>query len=402
VSAAQGPGAGTTGALDEVAGLVSRWRRARGSMDRVRVIASGARTLGSMSADDRRVLAQAVAERGAPEIADRIGPADGGGPSSSELTELTRALLSVDRAELDGLATSLGDPDERRRLLLAATGAVADTDAVLPPPPSGPAVPLPPPPDGPRSSEPSPHPPRRTEPEVPPLREAPDLASTDLGSADLGTVELGSADLGTADLGSAELGTAQLGTAAPGSVEPAPRPAPRTSPTRRRSPPRGQVVRPGPSADPEPPAAPGPPTPSGPVAEPGPAADPHPEVRTAPHVAPVPIGEVLDAVAHATSARGRLLAVARLEGAPLRAGDLEELLGLLPDGWQRRTAATRLLAAGGVTHPEPIRIVDAFARDSDRFVVAGTLVAGGLADPDALAAALTDGAARRLRRRTGR
>jgi hypothetical protein len=399
VSSAQGPGVGTTGALDEVAGLVSRWRRARGSMDRVRVIASGTRTLGSMSPDDRRVLAQAVAERGSPEIAARLGPPDGGGPSSSELTELTRALLSVDRAELDGLAASLGDPEERRRLLLAATGAVAEPDADLPPPPSGSAVPLPPPPEGPGAGDVARSRPRRTEPEVPPLREAPELASTALGSADLGSAELGSADLGTVELGSAELGTVGLGVGAAGPVEPPPRAASRPVATRRRT-------RPGERAThPEPSPAPQPPTPRPSPAEPGPVADAGHEVGPAPHAtlaAPVPIGEVLVAIEAATTARERLLAVARLEGAPLPVEDLHAVIDLLPDGWQRRTATTRLLVAGGVTHLDPVGTLRAFERDSDRIAVAGVLVDVGLAGADALAAVLPRRAADRLRRRAGR
>jgi hypothetical protein len=306
VSASQGPGVGTTGALDEVTELVSRWRGARGPMDQVRAVASGTRTLGAMSPDERRVLAQAVAERGSPEIAARLLP-EGSGQSRSELTELTRALLSVDRTELDRIAASLEDPGERRRLLVEATEAVADAG---PPPPTGPPIALPPPPQAPASPGEEDGPPPRTEPAV----------------------------------------------QEPAQVAPVP-----------------EV----PEAVPEVP-------------------------ETAPVPEAPPVGEVLDALRRATSARERLSAVARLEGAPLSGDDLDAVVRSLPDGWQRRTAATRLLAAGDVTHLDPVGTVGAFARDSDRIAVAGVLVDAGLAEADTVAAALPDRAAARLRRRAAR
>jgi hypothetical protein len=391
-------GGGTTAALDEVAGLVTRWRRAGGSMDRVRVIASGARTLGSMSADDRRVLAQAVAERGAPEIAERLGAPDGRGPTTSELTELTRALLSVDRAELDGLAASLGDPDERRRLLLAAAGAVA-SDAE-PPPPSGEAVALPPPPATPAEDGPR-RPPARTVPEVPPLRESPELSTTPLGAAELGTAELGSAELGSAALGEAALGDAALGdaaldeaaldeaTLAAGGADaalertdpapapeprPAPRPAPETAPRRAST---FAAAR-----------------------EPVPVHRPLPTPRP-PRTTPS-TGDVVDALRDATSARERLLAVAPLEGVPQTGRDLVAVLERLPDGWQRRTAATRLVDGGGLEDVDAGTTLRAFARDSDRFAVAAALLEAGLVAADELAGDLPPRAVERLRRRVAR
>ena len=73
----------------------------------------------------------------------------------SELTELARAVLSLERSQLDAMATGLADPDERLRLLAAAAGEVEELvvgedlpqveDAPSTAAPRGRATPLPPP-----------------------------------------------------------------------------------------------------------------------------------------------------------------------------------------------------------------------------------------------------------------
>jgi hypothetical protein len=122
-----------------------------------------------------------------------------------------------------------------------------------------------------------------------------------------------------------------------------------------------------------------------------------PPPRTAPLT-----GEVVDALRDASSARERLLAVAPLEGATLPGRDLVVVLERLPDGWQRRTAATRLVDGGGLEEVDAGATLRAFARDSDRIAVAAALLAAGLVAVDEVAGDLPPRAADRLRRRAAR
>lgn len=322
-------------------------------MERVRLIAGGARTLGSLTADERRLLAQALVERGAPQVAERIAPHTAGALSGGELTGLARSLLSIDGAQLDALSASLRDPDERRRLLVAASGGVedlldtddesatvgsAEPDAVPPPPrdrpPSGAPAQLPPPaPTSPVEVTATPDPEAVTpEPVVP------DVVSRE-----------------------------------PVAPEPVS---------------RGPVSR---AHTPEP-------RDTGPVVAPRPVTD---DVRPAPPRT-VDSREVIGAIERATTARGRLAAVAAAEAAPVTAEELVAIVRAVPDGWQRRTAARRLVTAGGVVNIDAGALVASFERSSDRMSTAGTLVDAGLADVAAVADHLDARAADRLRRREAR
>lgn len=313
-------------------------------MERVRLIAAGARTLGSLTADERLLLAQALVERGAPELAERVAPHTSGALSGGELTGLTRALLSVERGQLEALSASLRDPDERRRLLVAASGGIEELldrgegEVATPSLAEPDAVPAPPH-DRPPSSEPVPLPPP---PQAPPAEQPRNAESA-------------------------------------ASQPPAPQLPPLQTGTHR-----------GPTADPVPASA----LPQGSET----LVDPVPRTP----VGAVDVPDVVASIERATTARGRLAAVATAECTTLTADEGLAILRAVPDGWQRRTAARRLIAAGGVADVDADAWIASFARSSDRIAVAGALVDAGLARTETVTAHLDDRAAGRLQRRAAR
>jgi hypothetical protein len=139
----------------------------------------------------------------------------------------------------------------------------------------------------------------------------------------------------------------------------------------------------------EAPAAEAAPTPASVPAD-DPPSDP---VRT------VDTGEVVAAIEQATTARARLAAVATAEGENLGGDDLLAVVRAVPDGWQRRRTARRLVSAGALVDIDADALINSFARDSDRIAVAGALVAADLAQAAVVADHLDARAADRLQRR---
>jgi uncharacterized membrane protein len=322
-------------AVEDLAALAQRWRRAGGSMARVRVVADGARALAGLSLEERRLLARGLAERGAPELAERVAgrtPLSGG-----ELTDAVRQLLSVDTDRLTAVAGDLRDPERRREL---SERARQEVDALAAPPVAVPAGPT-----------------ERTSPPPP----APVVATP-------------------------------TSTVVP---EEAPEAAPDTAPD-------ADAVAAAAVAD-EPPDD-RLPTAVGPAVT-APAATPPDEVVPAgvdpATVDPADVAATLTALAAAGSAHERFVALRATVGRGVDGAGLVRILEAVPDGWQRRRIAVRLLTAGEVTDLDPAVVLARFARASDRVAVAATIVDHHLAPVDAATASLPDRAAARLRRRVG-
>src|SRR5690606_9028659 len=62
----------------------------------------------------------------------------------------------------------------------------------------------------------------------------------------------------------------------------------------------------------------------------------------------------------------RVRSITRAATAVRTSEDALAMLRDLPDGWQRRRAAERLLAAGALDHLDPLAVVRSFARRGDR------------------------------------
>lgn len=79
------------------------------------------------------------------------------------------------------------------------------------------------------------------------------------------------------------------------------------------------------------------------------------------------------------------------------------MLRAFPDGWQRRTALRRLVAAPGVAlGADALAVVEAFARAADRFAVAAQLVRAGGVSAEQVLPALGARPGLRLRARAAR
>jgi hypothetical protein len=135
--------------LERLADVIARWQRARGPLEQMRVVGIGADALRTMSVDDRRVLVETLATRGAPELAAQVHAADLDATSPDQLHRLTHQLLTLEQQQLGAVAASLADPDGRlREPRRAVTSDHTGPDVrVLPPPP--PPGPTPPAVDGP-------------------------------------------------------------------------------------------------------------------------------------------------------------------------------------------------------------------------------------------------------------
>lgn len=112
--------------------------------------------------------------------------------------------------------------------------------------------------------------------------------------------------------------------------------------------------------------------------------------------------DVLAAVERAGSAKARLAALVPLEGVALSGQDVVAIVRALPDGWQRRTAARRLLTRSAVTDVDAEALVASLARRGDRNAVASLLVDAGAAHVETVVDGLDARSADRLRRRTAR
>jgi len=316
--------------IDQVAELLVRWRGTDGVFARARVLREGIQLLGDLDADERRLLARSLAEQGAPDLANRLEQRTDGALSADQLWSVADGLLAMDDQQVDRLATSLSDPDERVRL---AREAVAQG-----------------------------------------------LGGQQLGDQQLGDQELGAVALG--DAGIVDVGLHGTEAGAPttaarthdrdGEGDEVAQQVARTEtgPTGRS----GSTVAStradqGPADLPVVDAGPG-----VPVALPRAVAPVLPDAQgttTAPDDA-VAWHEQLRA-AQTAMARFRLLDPDRLAG--LDRATALALLDALPEGWQRRRGAERLVDAG--TFPTD-RLGEAFARftrTTDAVFVAGALIA---------------------------
>jgi hypothetical protein len=78
------------------------------------------------------------------------------------------------------------------------------------------------------------------------------------------------------------------------------------------------------------------------------------------------------------------------------------LLDAVPDGWQRRRVATRLVEADALQASDIAPVLRRFGRPSDASTVAGTMLAAGAVDLDDLDGLIDARAWRRLATRVGR
>jgi len=104
----------------------------------------------------------------------------------------------------------------------------------------------------------------------------------------------------------------------------------------------------------------------------------------------------VDAAGHALARLRRVEDLARDAGDPL------QVLQAVPAGWERRRAATRLLASGALDDVDAPALLGLFDRRGDRERLAGALLGAGRLDPDDLDALLPAATARRLAQRAGR
>ncbi len=330
--------------VDEVAALLARWRDADGVLDRGRVLGNAARLLAGLDRDERRVLAQALADEGAPELADRIGH----DLSADQVRGAARGLLSLDRDTVDHLVDQFADPDTRDDLARRALGD-------LPPPPSDERALL---------SE---------------------LELDDIGDLELGEVELGEAQLLDADpLVEPDLHEVTLGPATTlAGVVPGAAPASAA----------GSVSDAAPDTDEpaEPPTT---------ATRPGAAAADREGALDAAGSGFQTGRSGRDELAPVTRSRDGSApgAGSGPEGAAQALAELDRH----PPGWARRRAAMRLAERRALPLEDLGPVLARLPRPMDRRFLAGQLVAQGDVDPSAFEGALSERDIRRLRIRRAR
>jgi hypothetical protein len=409
--------------VDEVAGLLRRWRDAGGAWSRGRVLLDAAQLAGRLTPEERRSVAVALADTGAPDLARQLEARTGQPVDAHHLQAFADGLLELEGARLDQVIAALEAADAR----LTATGP----DTLLPPPPGAPST---------VTAEDE-----ALDQRLRDLAALEHLGDEELQGIRLGEIELGSPTLGEQDLGQQELGQAVLGevgltevglsevglsevglaeAALAGAAATAPdEPTPAIAPSAPADPAHDHT--PGTDAAPLEVAAD---APSGGLIEeapaPGPAsahttvapAEPDDHTRgvtTEPRdAALVPAAAApreltpRETAAALTRISGRLAnartAAARLALlSPETTRDLDASAALLvldqvPAGWQRRRAATRLFAAGALAGVAPAELLARFPAAQDRrFVAADLLDASGLTADD-LAGDLPPRVVRRL------
>jgi uncharacterized membrane protein len=337
--------------VDEVADLLDRWRGTDGVFGRARVLREGIQLLAGLDADERRVLAGSLAEQGAPDLANRIEQRTGAAMSADQLWSVADGLLAMDDHQVDRLTASLRDPVERQRLAgQALTHGVASLDAAT----------------SPASDQ------RDRLDRLPPpggivdragvgddLPAHPELGHLELGDQELGTVELGDAGLRAVGVHAAEIRhDAEAATTAADDPDPSGTSAVRTGSSAAVIPTADQVTDHTATEARADVSAPAPPT-DDPAGE-GPGTS-----------------TWLDRLSNAGTAtrRLRLLAPDALEG--LSGAEALEVLDAVPDGWQRRRAAVRLVDAGTFPTDHLVDALGRFGRTTDAAFVAGALLAAG-------------------------
>jgi hypothetical protein len=391
-------------AIDQVADLLVRWRGAGGVFGRGRVLREGIQLLAGLDADERRMLARSLAEQGAPDLANRVEQRTGRAMSADQLWSVTDGLLALEDHQVDRLATSLRDPDERERLARQVlTHGVASFDGAPTPEPD----------------------PRRRLAELPPPGtvvgqepsgqepSAPELGSQELGSQELGGQELGGQELGGQELGSADLqaldlletGLVDIGlhdtgsddrsltptaVAAVGAVDPSVADDDDGRDLVDRDPTRGAVDR----------------RPVVPVAVPLVVAPevrlPSPATGRGEGASTAEATALVQSLREAETATIRLRVLADHGLAELDGATALEVLDALPDGWQRRRAAERLVDAGTFPTDQLTAALARFARPMDALFVAGALVAAGQVRAERFDGILPERVVRRLIARSER
>lgn len=406
--------------VDQVVDLLARWREASGMLGRGRVLGQAMRTLAGLTPDERRTVARALAERGAPVLAERLEDESDGAIQAERTRELANGLLSMNDEQIDGLIHDLRDSDERAQLAREALDRVTAPSAEWPAPtgmPSttdGPAAPPPPPPAqvsstpssqaGPPAPPEASHlPPALSQPHSDAGAVAPDLDDLSLAEIELDELELGTPGLHDVGLETVGLQTVELGTVEP---ESSGKVALADGPGAGSGPDLGLVTDPTEVPDgtgTQTLEAQG--TGTGTAVALGAGAA---GLAAAPwHArATTDAARTLDRLREATTASERLAALPRTLDAPAAQGfdgdTILHLLDAVPEGWQRRRVALRLAELRAIPPEDAGAVVAALGRASDAAFLAGALLAAGTIDLDALDGVLDERTVRRLRIRAGR
>jgi hypothetical protein len=376
-------------AIDQVADLLVRWRGAGGVFGRGRVLREGIQLLAGLDADERRMLARSLAEQGAPDLANRVEQRTGRAMSADQLWSVTDGLLALEDHQVDRLATSLRDPDERERLARQVlTHGVASFDgAPTPEPDPRRRLAELPPPGTVIGQEPS-----GQEPSAPELG-GQELGGQELGSADLQALDLletGLVDIGLHDTGSDDRSLTPTAVAAVGSVDPSVADDDDDRDLVDRDPTRGAVDR----------------RPVVPVAVPLVVAPevrlPSPATGRGEGASTAEATALVQSLREAETATIRLRVLADHGLAELDGATALEVLDALPDGWQRRRAAERLVDAGTFPTDQLTAALARFARPMDALFVAGALVAAGQVRAERFDGILPERVVRRLIARSER
>jgi hypothetical protein len=333
--------------VEDVAELLAQWREAGGVWSRGRLVADGASRVARLRPDERRLLAVALAQQGAPHLADRLEAQAGDRLDPRYAQGITEALLSLEGEQVDDLVGALRHPE---RLRARADAALEH----LPPPP----IPREPPTEtpAPRIEQPepgSPPAPSRSAAEDadatrPPLEPPPERRAEP-----------------TAATPSTGAGTS------------------RTGPTTSERDASGVVDRGRPDVSPPPARVTG-------------------RSATDPRGEGIVLTAALRRIEQAGSASERRAILTDLDGYDLTTTEALRVLDAVPDGWQRRRAVRLLLELGSLDGADPQAVLDRLSRAADRRFVAGALLAGGRLRARDLEPLLPAGTARRLAARAGR
>jgi hypothetical protein len=333
--------------VEDVAELLAQWREAGGVWSRGRLVADGASRVARLRPDERRLLAVALAQQGAPHLADRLEAQAGDRLDPGYAQGLTEALLSLEDEQVDDLVGALRHPERLR----AQAGSVLEH---LPPPPAPRDVPTQAP---------------ATRVEQPEHGGTPAPTGRAVGGADDARPPLEpppehragptAATPGTG-AGTSRTGPPTAGHAAAGVVEPG---GPDVSPPLTR-------VAGSAAAD----------TRDGGI------------VLTA----------ALRQLEQAGSASERRAILAELDRYDLTTPEALRVLDAVPDGWQRRRAVRLLLDLGSLDGADPRAVLARLSQVPDRRFVASALLAAGRLHPRDLDDLLPAGTARRLAARARR
>jgi hypothetical protein len=341
--------------VEDLAELLGRWRDADSVWTRSQVITESARRLSRLTPAERRVLAQALAQQGAPHAAASLEARTGGSLPPAQVQTVIDELLTLDPDRIGELSSAL-----------QASAAQGVTDTTPPQVPTGRPADLPPPPDltptdAQRSAADLPPAPSQTPEPAPGQEPWPDrTAMTSDGAT--GAFDDDPRDLDEGDT-SHQVHAGDRETHADDQeihtdddlevweeID-------------------GRLHRVGAAVEP---------------------------------VAAADVGPLVEAVRTAASPADRRRLLADLEGRSLTSDEVRALLDAVPDGWQRRRVARQLLELGALDRVPATVPLDRLSRASDRRFLAGSLLDAGLLRPMELRGRLPTGTARRLTARVHR